>query len=179
LCATSEEYVYLDNLFFHNVYFNCKQLKVFASTKKELDVLIDFSEETISATRALDVAASSSFGLFRYQSPKIPATDPSIAVRHKSKPKAGKKATFALDHDYLFEGPRKYIHHRTRKSYKAGRHARPPTSQWLNTSQTMNGELTLHNVSFSSWSIVQTHEVAALYYQFSKVLYGSTRITKK
>jgi hypothetical protein len=92
------------------------------------------STETRSATRALDVAASSSYDFFRCRTLQIPTISPSIAVPPKAKAKAVKKVTFALNDTQHVEGRRRETYHRTNKSYKAGKHACPLPSKWLNTS---------------------------------------------
>jgi hypothetical protein len=65
---------------------------------------------------------------------QIPTISPSIAVPPNAKAKAIKKVTVTLNGTQYVEGGRKEAYHRTNKSYKAGRHACPPPSEWLNTS---------------------------------------------
>jgi hypothetical protein len=90
--------------------------------------------ETKSATKALQVAASSSYQFLKTHDETTPNLDQQVAVSPKGTPKATKRVTFAGNDDQLISSLPRQTYCRSNKAYKPGKHTCPPQSEWLNTS---------------------------------------------
>jgi hypothetical protein len=92
------------------------------------------SPDTKSATRALQVAASSSHRFLKTHSETTPNPDHSTGILPKGMSKATKRVTFAGNNNPPISSRPRQTYCRSNKAYKPGKHAYPPQSEWLNTS---------------------------------------------
>jgi hypothetical protein len=92
------------------------------------------SPDTKSATKALHVAASSSYQFLKTHDETTPNPDKQAAVSPKGMPKATKRVTFAGNDNQPISSRPRQTYCRSNKAYKPGKHACPPQSEWLNTS---------------------------------------------